>query len=221
MSTSLIQLTALWDTNWWISSCRVRSTWPIKVSSILAVAAGLSVFVRLSRKARKVLFTDINPHIDGIQKHPLFRACDEWQVQDVLADVPDSSYEMILVLPPWMVVKEGHRIAEDTFESGIFRPSNLYGKILADSGRVLMPGGQLVIWLRIPLQSFHSFIEFLASAADKFDVRSATLLAHGIESLICVDHERSSLARWMYKVQKGGVSNDGLWMFLSLTRYKH
>ena len=94
------------------------------------------------RKARKVLFTDINPHIDGLQKHPLFPACDEWQVQDVLADVPDSSYEMILVLPPWMVVKEGHRIAEDTFESGIFRPSTLYGKILADSGRVLMPGGR-------------------------------------------------------------------------------
>jgi hypothetical protein len=139
-------------------------------------------------------------------------------VQDVLADVPDSSYEMVLVLPPWMVMQEGRQIASDTFESGIFRPSNLYGKILADSGRVLQPGGQLVLWLRIPLASFQSFIELLAMAAEKFDMTSATLLAHGIESSICADHEKSWLGRWMYRLQKGGVTNDGVWMMLSLTK---
>ena len=186
----------------------------------LGCGSGVVGLCAIVKKAKKVLFTDINPHIDGIQKHPLFRKCDEWQVQDVLAEVPDSSYDMVLVLPPWMVVQEGHKMAADTFESGIFRPSNLYGKILTDSGRVLKPGGQLVIWLRIPLVSFHSFIELLTVAADKFDMRSASLLANGIESVICVDHEKSAMGRWMYKLQKGGASNDGIWMFLSLTRYE-
>lgn len=136
-----------------------------------------------------------------------------------MADVPDASYDKVLILPPWMVVKEGHQIAEATFESGIFRPANLYGKILTDSGRVLRPGGQLVIWLRIPLASFYSFIELLTVAADKFDITSARVLADGVESMICVDHEKSAVGRWMYKLQKGGVSNDAVWMFLSLTRY--
>lgn len=184
----------------------------------LGCGSGVVGLCAIARKAKKVLFTDINPHIDGIQKHPLFRKCDEWQVQDVLADVPDSSYEMVLVLPPWMIVQEGRQIASDTFESGIFRPSNLYGKILTDSGRALKPGGQLVIWLRIPLASFQSFIELLAVAAEKFDMTSASLLADGIESMICMDHEKSLMGRWMYKLQKGGVANDGIWMMLSLTR---
>jgi len=182
----------------------------------LGCGSGVVGLCAITRQAKKVLFTDINPHIDGIQNHPLFRTCDEWQVQDVLADVPDSSYDIVLVAPPAMVM-EGRQIASDTFESGIFRPSNLYDKILADSGRVLKPGGRLVIWLRIPLASFQTFIEFLTVAAGKFDMASATLLAHGIESSICMDHEKSLMGRWMYKFQKGGLSNDGMWMFLSLT----
>lgn len=186
----------------------------------LGCGSGVVGLCAIVKKAKKVLFTDINPHIDGIQEHPLFRKSDEWQVQDVLANVPDASYDMVLVLPPWMVVKEGQGIASDTFESGIFRPSNLYGQILTDSGRVLKPGGQLVIWLRIPLSSYHSFIELIAVASGKFDMTSASLLADGIESVICVDHEKSMMGRWMYKVQKGGVANDGIWMFLSLTRQK-
>ncbi|MCC2642241.1 MAG: hypothetical protein K0S45_2654 [Nitrospira sp.] len=186
----------------------------------LGCGSGVVGLCAVTKKAKKVLFTDINPHIDGIQNHPLVRKCDAWQVQDVLADTPDSSYDLVLVLPPWMVVKEGRQIAEDTFESGIFRPANLYGKILTDSGRVLKPGGQLVIWLRIPLAAFHSFIELLAVAADKFDVTSASLFADGIESMICVDHEKSMMGRWMYKLQKGGASNDAIWMVLSLTRYE-
>jgi methylase of polypeptide subunit release factors len=184
----------------------------------LGCGSGVVGLCAITKKAKKVLFTDINPHIDGIQKHPLFRKCDMWQVQDVLADVSDSSYDTILVIPPAQVAQEGQQIASDTFESGIFRPSDLYGKILAASGRVLKPGGQLAIWLRIPLASFQSFIELLTVAADKFDMASSTLLAHGIESVICVDHEKSLMGRWMYKLQKGGVSNDGIWMFLSLTR---
>jgi SAM-dependent methyltransferase len=184
----------------------------------LGCGSGVVGLCAIARKAKKVLFTDINTHIDGIQKHPFFRKCDEWQVQDVLADVPVSSYDTILVIPPAQVAREGQHIASDTFESGIFRPSNLFGQIVTDSGRVLKPGGQLAIWLRIPLTSFQSFVELLAVAAEKFDITSATLLAHGIESSICVDHEKSLMGRWLYKFQKGGVSNDGIWMFLSLTR---
>jgi SAM-dependent methyltransferase len=184
----------------------------------LGCGSGVVGLCAIARKSKKVLFTDINPHIAGIQNHPLFRKCDEWQVQNVLADTPASSYDTVLVIPPAQVAREEQHIASDTFESGIFRSSNLYGQILADSGRVLKPGGQLVIWLRIPLASFQSFIELLAMAADKFDMTSATLLAHGIESVICGDHEKSFIGRSMYKLQKGGVLNDGIWMFLSLTR---
>ena len=176
---------------------------------------GLSTIVK---KAEKVLFTDINPHIEGIQKHPLFRKCDEWQVQSILANVPDGSYDMVLVLPPAMVAQEGHHIALDTFESGIFRPSSFYVQVIDDAGRVLKPGGQLVIWLRIPLGSIDSFIELINVASEVFDMRATNMLADGIESVICFDHEKSMMARWTYKFQKGGVSNDALWMMLSLTR---
>ena len=184
----------------------------------LGCGSGVIGLCAIVRKAKKVLFTDINPHIDGIQRHPLYRKSDEWQVQDILSDVPDSSYDTVLVLPPWMVVQEEHQIAYDTFEAGIFRPSNLYGKILTDSGRVLRPGGELVVWLRFPLVSIQSLIELLATAADRFDMASATLLAHGIESLICTEHESSLMGRWIYKLQKGGVAKDAIWMMLSLTK---
>jgi SAM-dependent methyltransferase len=186
----------------------------------LGCGSGVVGLCAIARQAKKVLFTDINPHIDGIQNHPLFRKCDEWQVQDVLAEVPDSSYDMVLAAPPAMVVQEGRQIASDSFESGVFRPSNLYDKILADCGRVLEPAGRLVVWLRFPLASLEPFIEFLTMAAGKFDMTSATLLAHGVESSICVAHEKSVIGRWMYKFQKGGLSNDGTWMFLSLATRK-
>jgi 16S rRNA G1207 methylase RsmC len=201
----------------------LSETIPVADKSVIDLGCGSGVvgLCAITRKAKKVLFTDINPHIDGIQKHPLYRKYDEWRVQDVLADVPDVSYDTVLVLPPWMVVQEGRQIASDTFESGIMRPSNLYAKIFADSGRVLKPGGQLVIWLRIPLIAFHSLFECLAVAANKFDMTSVALLAHGIESSICLDHEPSSIGRWMYKLQKGGVSNDGLWVMLSLNRLRN
>jgi methylase of polypeptide subunit release factors len=185
----------------------------------LGCGSGVVGLCAIVKQAKSVLFTDINPHIDGIQKHPLFRKGDQWQIQDVLQNVPDFSYDLVLVLPPWMIVQEGHRIAEDTFESGIFRPSNLYGKILTDSGRVLRPGGQLVIWLRIPLASVQSLVDLIAAAGDYFDMRRTSLLANGIESIICMDHEKSSIRRWLYRIQKGGVSNDSLWMLASFIRY--
>lgn len=200
----------------------LSETIPVADKSVIDLGCGSGVIglCAISRKAKKVLFTDINPHIDGIQRHPLYRKCDEWQVQDVLAKAPDTSYDTVLVLPPWMVVQEERQIASDTFESGIMRPANLYMKILADSGRVLKPGGQLVIWLRTPLIAFHSFMDLLAAAAHTFDMKSTAVLAHGIESAICLDHEPSLIGRWLYKRQKGGVANDGLWTMLSLTKTK-
>jgi hypothetical protein len=132
--------------------------------------------------------------------------------------VPDSSYEMILAIPPAMVAPEGGNILSGTVETSLFRPSNLYPLILADSGRSLKPGGQLVIWLRIPLVSFHSFMGFINVAAKNFHMTSASTLADGIESFICLGQEQSMMGRWMYKLKKSGISHDALWMILSFTR---
>jgi len=184
----------------------------------LGCGCGVIGLCAVLRGAAKVLFTDINPHIDGIQKHPLFRKCDQWQVQDVLVDVPDSSYNLVLVLPPWMIVPEGRTISADTFEPGIFQPPDLYNRIVTESGRVLTAGGELVIWLRTSLIAFDSFLRLMNTAARHFDMTSVSLLANGIESFICLDHERSALNRWLYKRQKGGIANDALWVMLRLTK---
>lgn len=184
----------------------------------LGCGSGVVGLCAILRKAKKVLFTDINSHTDGIQKHPFFRKTDQWQVQDVLVDVPDSSYDLVLVLPPWMMVEDGRQIASDTFESGIFRTANLYHRILTESGRVLRAGGKLVVWLRIPIVGFDSLLQLLSTAAERFDLTSMPLLAHGIESAIYLDHEKSMMNRWLYKIQKGGVQNDALWMLLSLKK---
>jgi hypothetical protein len=92
----------------------------------------------------------------------------------------------------------------------VFRPSSFYADVIFDSRRVLKPGGQLVIWLRIPLISFDAFIDVITVAAKFFDIESTSMLADGIESLICRDFETSKLSGWMYKLKKGGVSNDGI-----------
>ena len=177
---------------------------------------GLSTIIK---QAKKVLFTDINLHIQGIEEHPLFRDEDEWMVQNILSDVPEKSYDTVLVLPPAMEVLDDKKIAADSFEVGVYRHDDFYLNMIADAGRVLKPGGQLVVWLRIPLQSFPEFIQLMAFAAEWFDMKSASLLTDGIESQICVENEKRIMNRWLYKTLKGGIANDGLWMFLSLQTY--
>jgi len=184
----------------------------------LGCGSGVIGFTAILKGAKRVLFTDINPCINGIQNHPLFREVDEVKVQNILESTSDSSYDLVLALPPALEASPKQNIASDTYETGIFRPSEFYAQVIVDSGRVLKPGGQLVIWLRIPLASFHVFLELLAIASELFDIQSRSLLANGIESLIHMDHEKSRMTRWFYRFKKGGVLNDGLWLFLSLTK---
>jgi len=132
----------------------------------LGCGCGVIGFSAILKKAKKVLFTDINPYINGIQKHPLFREVDEVKVQNILEGISDFSYDLILFLPPGIEASPEHNIALDTYESAIFRRSNFYGQAIIDAGRVLKPGGQLVIWLRIPLASFHTFLELLTIASE-------------------------------------------------------
>lgn len=184
----------------------------------LGCGSGVVGFSAILRNASEVLFTDISPHIRGIEDHPLFRECDKIQVQNILSDVPDTSYDCVLAIPPAMESKAGQSIDSSSFESGLFRPEKFYHSVISDAARVLRPEGQLVIWLRIPLESFPTFLDILASAAQWFDMEKTIVLSQGLESSICLDHEPSLLTRWMYKRQKGGVERDGLWMFLSLIR---
>lgn len=185
----------------------------------LGCGSGVVGLAAVMRQAKKVFFTDINPHIQGVEDHPLFRDEDEWMVQNILSDVPENSYDTVLALPPAMEVLDDKEIADDSFEVGIFRHADFYIQLMADAGRVLKPGEQLVVYLRIPLSSFPSFIQLKASAAEWFDMKSASLLAEGIESQICVENEKRIMNRWMDKTIKGGIANDGLWMFLSLQTY--
>jgi len=184
----------------------------------LGCGSGVVGLAAIMKQAKKVLFTDINPHIQGIEEHPLFRDGDEWMVQNILADVPESSYDTVLALPPAMEVLDDKEISDDSFETGIFRHADFYTQLIADAGRVLRPGGQLVVYLRIPLPSFPTFIQLMTAAAEWFDMKSASLLTDGIESQICLENEKRFLNRWMYKTIKGGTANDGLWMFLSLIK---
>ena len=184
----------------------------------LGCGSGVVGLAAIVKQARNVLFTDINPHIQGIEDHPLFRDEDTWMVQNILADVSESCYDTVLALPPAMEVQADKDIADDSFEVGIFRHADFYTQLIADAGRVLSPGGQLVVYLRIPLRSFSSFIHLMTSAAEWFDMKSARLLTDGIESQICVENEKKLMSRWLYKTIKGGIANDGLWMFLSLSK---
>jgi methylase of polypeptide subunit release factors len=45
----------------------------------LGSGSGVAGLSASAKKTKKVLFTDINPHIDGIQRHPLLCKCDEWE----------------------------------------------------------------------------------------------------------------------------------------------
>jgi len=184
----------------------------------LGCGSGVVGLAAIMKQAKTVLFTDINPHIQGIEEHPLFRDEDEWMVQNLLADVPENCYDTILALPPAMEVQDNKDIADDSFEVGIFRHADFYTQLIADAGRVLKPGGQLVVYLRIPLVSFPAFIQLMTAAAEWFDMKSASLLTDGIESQICVENEKKLMSRWLYKTIKGGIANDGLWMFLSLIK---
>jgi len=184
----------------------------------LGCGSGVVGLAAIVKQARNVLFTDINPHIQGISDHPLFRDEDTWMVQNILADVSENSYDTVLAIPSAMEVQADKDTADDSFEAGIFRHADFYTQLIADAGRVLSPGGQLVVYLRIPLLSFPSFIHLMTSAAEWFDMKSARLLTDGIESQICVENEKNLMSRWLYKTIKGGIANDSLLMFLSLTK---
>jgi SAM-dependent methyltransferase len=184
----------------------------------LGCGSGILGLCTISLGASSVVFTDINPHVAGIRNHPLFRECDECRVQDMLADEPDESRELVLALPPAMVSGKDQVIDADTIDTGVFRPPDFYSRILSDSARVLTPGGSLVMWLRMPFTAAGEMFALMGELSGSFDLTRTSVLASGIESRICIEHENSALNRWLYKHQKGGVQNDGWWLLMSFEK---
>jgi SAM-dependent methyltransferase len=122
----------------------------------------------------EIMFSDINPNVVPLREHPMLRPQDSVKVQDILVDEADNSWDAVIACPPSQRL---HKAAQhDSYESGIFVSDDLIPRIIVDTARVLKPGGELSMYVRMPHRHFLDAYEFMQQLDQHFDLGTMNML---------------------------------------------
>jgi SAM-dependent methyltransferase len=138
----------------------------------LGCGCGFIGLAAIVMDCQQILFSDINPNVIPLQEHPLLREQDNVKVQDVLVNDSDESCDSIITCPPSQALDR----PADHSESGIFLSGDLISRIVIDAARVLKPGGELVLYVRLPHGNFLDCYPFMMQLHQLFDLSSMNIL---------------------------------------------
>ncbi|KHD08660.1 hypothetical protein PN36_21415 [Candidatus Thiomargarita nelsonii] len=140
----------------------------------LGCGCGLIGLAAILMDCQQILFSDINPNVIPLQEHPLLREQDSVKVQDVLVNEPDESWDSIIACPPSQALDRA--AATDNYESGIFLSGDLISRIMIDAARVLKPGGEFFLYVRLPHRNFMDCYPFMMQLNQHFDLSTMNML---------------------------------------------
>ncbi len=154
----------------------LEGTMPVKGKKIvdLGCGCGLIGLAAVLMDCQQILFSDINPNVISLQEHPLLREEDRVKVQDVLVNESDESWDSIIACPPSQALDRP--AATDNYESGIFLSGDLISRIMSDAARVLKPGGEFFLYVRLPHRHFMDCYPFMVQLNQHFDLSTMNML---------------------------------------------
>jgi hypothetical protein len=86
----------------------------------------------------------------------------------------DGSWDLIIACPPSQSTDQ--QVTTDNYESGIFFNGDLISRIIVDSSRVLKPGGELFLYVRLPQRNFLGCYTFIQQLNQYFDLNTVNIL---------------------------------------------
>lgn len=157
--------------------------------------------------AASVLFSDINPNIAPLGGHPLLRNQDRVIVQDLLQEEPDGWADLIIFsLPAVNMREDADEIAPASYLTGLLGSEELSLRAIAESARVLAPGGRLVMSVGFSLETIMPYHNLIMALHRAFDLGSMEVLDSSARQ-----HPFSTVLRWLwrtYMVTEAKVSPD-------------
>lgn len=122
--------------------------------------------------ASSVLFTDINKNVTRIT-NPLIRPQDKIKVQDLLKEESDHSYDVVIMSVPVFLHQGAPReINAHGVMSGLAVAADFHLLVISEAGRVLRPGGTLLLSTGIPLDTLLPYHRFLMALNKAFDLNT-------------------------------------------------
>jgi len=140
----------------------------------LGCGCGLIGLAAIMMDCQQILFSDINPNVIPLQNHPLLREQDSVKIQDVLVNEADESWDSIIACPPSQALDRA--ATTDNYESGIFLSGDLISRIILDAARVLKPGGEFFLYVRLPHRNFMDCYPFMMQLNQYFDLSTMNML---------------------------------------------
>ena len=144
----------------------------------LGCGCGLIGLAAILMEAQQILFSDINPNVITLQQHPLLRIQDEVKIQDILTNELTGSWDTIIACPPSQNLERD--AITDNYESGIFLSGDLILRIMIDAARVLKPGGEFFLYVRLPHHNFMDCYPFMMQLNQYFDLSTMNMLDFAI-----------------------------------------
>jgi SAM-dependent methyltransferase len=122
--------------------------------------------------ASSVLFTDINKNVARIT-NPLIRPQDKIKVQDLLNEESDQSHDVVIMSAPIFLNQGAPReINPHDVMSGLAGTADFNLRVISEAGRVLRPGGALLLSASIPLDTLLPYHRFLMALNKAFDLNT-------------------------------------------------